>query len=240
MHIPRASVLLLGLSACLSVHVQAATDNRIPVLNESQVGEWWGIPAGTQLAAPAYPARYAADRAPACVAVGYLLNADGTTSDLGLLKSWSAAEPRRGREAYWREFANEAASAMAQWRFVPTPGSGGPRQVYTVATFLFAPTDAVELAKRCAIPNLPEHIIALSRINHVRLRMSGRDIFDRLEISPSLELAQAARASEARMRRTEFFNQQMLQAAQQQSQSSPPPSGGGNDGGGGGGKPGGD
>lgn len=226
MGIVRASGLLLAFATCFSAQ---AVEKKIPVVNESQIGDWWGISAGSGLVAPAYPAAYVNGKAEVCMAVGYLLNADGTTSNFGVLKSWSAAEPKRGRDAYWQAFANEAASALSQWRFVPKPGSGDPQQVYTVATFLFAPADAGELAKHCAIPSLVEHIVALGGNSRVRLRMSGSDIFSRLDVSPSKELVHTSRESEARFRQTESFNQQRLRAAPQ----SPPASGGGNSGGGG-------
>ena len=215
----RAAIFWLLMPACLAA---SAGENRIPIVNENRIGDWWGIPAGSRLAPPAYPARYADDRAQVCMAVGYLLNADGTTSDLGVLKSWSAAEPRRGRDKYWQAFADEAAAALLQWRFVPKPGEQ-PRSVYTVATFLFAPSDADELARHCAIPSLVQHIVALGENDQVRLRMSGSDIFNRLDVSPSMELIRYSNKSGAQLRRMELTNQAALRAAQQRDQSQQQP-----------------
>ena len=174
---------LIALSACTVVQAQ----DRISIVNEGGIRDAWALAPGATLPVPAYPAAYAAEQAETCVAIGYLLNADGTTSDFALLKSWSAGEPRREREAFWSAFANDASGALARWRFVPRPEVTSPVPVYTVATFLFGAKNGAELRKRCAIPSLAFRIIELRQSAKTRRRMSGSEIFSRLHIDPAVE-----------------------------------------------------
>jgi len=174
---------LFALSVCMTVQAQ----DKIRVVDEGGIRDAWALAPGATLPVPAYPAAYAAEQAETCVAIGYLLNADGTTSDFALLKAWSAAEPRREREAFWSAFANDASSALARWRFVPRPEVASPVPVYTVATFLFASSNAMELRNRCAIPRLAFRILELRQSGKARRRMGGSEIFSRLVIDPALE-----------------------------------------------------
>lgn len=177
------AALLLGVT--ISMGVFAA--DKIQVVNEGGIGEAWALPSGTRLAVPLYPAQYAEQKAEVCVAVGFLLNEDGTTSDFSLLKSWSALEPKRGSDEYWAAFAGAAAEALAQWRFVPKPGIETPKPIYTAATFLFSPNDPQQLRKRCVIPQLAERIFELRQDGRARRHMAKNDIFKQLELDPVLE-----------------------------------------------------
>lgn len=176
--------VLLMLASAASV---AQTQDKIRVVNEGGISHAWTLPPGSKLAVPAYPVEYADNQAEVCVAIGYLLNADGNTSDFALLKSWSAREPRQKREAYWGAFARAASTALSQWRFIPKPDVAVPRQVYTVATFVFASPNLRETSKRCAIPNLGQRLVELRHDNRARRRMSAVDVFDRLDLDPALE-----------------------------------------------------
>lgn len=178
--------LLLGM-LMLSVCTVVQAEDKIRVVNEGGIRDAWALAPGAMLPVPAYPAAYAADQGETCVAIGYLLNADGSTSDFALLKSWSASEPKRDRDAFWSAFANDASNALARWKFVPRPEVASPEPVYTVATFLFASKNAAELRKRCAIPSLAFRIVELRQSGKVRRRMSGFQVFDRLAIDPALE-----------------------------------------------------
>lgn len=161
--------------------------DRIRVVNEGGIRDEWTLAPGAVLPVPAYPEAYASDQGEVCVAIGYLLNADGTTSDFALLDAWSANEPKRDRDEYWSTFAGDASNALARWRFAPRAEVGNPRPVYTVATFLFASKNPAELRKHCAIPNLMMRLVELRYDTRLSRRMAGQDIFTRLEIDPTLE-----------------------------------------------------
>ena len=167
----------------------ARAADRIQVVNEGGIRDAWTLPVGAKLAMPGYPAQYAAKPAQACVAIGYLIHADGHTSDFALLRAWSASEPpQRQRDAYWGAFAGAASSALSQWRFQPRPEVATPRPVYSVATFVFATAAPLELRKRCAIPNLTQRIVELKQDVRSRRRIAANSVFDRLDIDPNLEV----------------------------------------------------
>ncbi len=178
--------MLYGLVALL-ICVSAQAEDRIRVANEGGIRDDWTLPPGAKLAVPAYPSRYADSKADVCVAIGYLLNPDGTTSDFSLLKGWAEQEPRQEREAYWKTFAGGASAALSTWKFVPRSDSVTPRAVYTVATFVFGSAASLELRKRCVIPNLAQHLLELRHDNRLKRRMAEKGLFDRLDIDPLLE-----------------------------------------------------
>lgn len=179
----RLSFALLMLAIC----TLAQAGNKIGIVNEGGIRDAWMLAPGAKLPAPAYPEAYAANQAEACVAIGYLLNADGTTSDFAMLNAWSAAEPKRDRDAYWTAFAQDASNALALWKFLPRPEVASPKPVYTVATFLFASANPAELRKRCAIPNLGMRLVELRHDSRLARRMASQDVFARLDIDPMME-----------------------------------------------------
>ena len=178
-----AAWLLLALAASGS----AAAGDKIRVANEGGIRDAWTLAPGAKLPVPAYPVEYAASQSETCVAIGYLLKPDGSTSDFALLKAWGANEPKQERDAYWAAFANAASGALARWQFEPRPEVSSPRAVYTVATFVFGSANVQETRKRCGIPNLAMHILELRQNTKARRRMSGNTVFDQLDIDPSLE-----------------------------------------------------
>lgn len=108
------------------------------VANEGRIGDKWMLAEGATLAVAEYPAPLAARGDDACIALGYLINEDGTTSDFAVLKQWNSAagddEPQAG---YWQQFAQSGADALSQWRFQARPGVEVVRPTYTVATLSF-------------------------------------------------------------------------------------------------------
>lgn len=176
-------VLMTALLASITASASGPA-GKIRVVNEGGIRDAWMLPQGATLPVPAYPQMHARAQAEVCVAIGYLLNPDGTTSDFALLKGWSAAEPAKDRDAYWAAFAKDAANALAHWRFLPRPGVRQPMPVYTVATFLFGSNAPATLRKRCAINDAGLRLAELKRDGKARQRMAGQDIFDRLDIEP--------------------------------------------------------
>lgn len=168
----------------------------IRVVNEGGIRDEWTLPPGYQLAMPAYPAAYVGQRAEACVAIGYLINPDGSTSDFALLKSWTSADVSRSDQDYWAAFANAAAQALSQWRFQPRPEVTAPRPVYTVATMMFAASP--DLRSRCAIPNLAIRLRELRQDSSARRKMNTA-LFDRLELDPSASLREQDAMRQPRM-----------------------------------------
>jgi len=150
------STLLLG--ACGIAH---AADT-IRMVDEGGIRTQWTLAAGATLAMPQYPVDVARS-APvdACMALGYRIAPDGTTSDFRVLKQWNdasgAIEPVDGA---WAAFAQSAADAVSQWKFAPR-ADASPEAVYTVATLTWRgrnTTDPRTLQAHCRIDSLAAHM----------------------------------------------------------------------------------
>ena len=167
--------------ACALACAVAHASDRIAVANEGNIRDRWMLAEGVPLATPVYPPAYLSRGDSVCVAVGYLLNPDGTTSDFALLKAWTSAGTREPVAGYWAAFAGAAGDALKQWRFKPRPEVATPVPVYTVGTFVFgirgAPT---ELRKRCALPDLADRLRQLRGAPH-----REAVVLDRLDLGPA-------------------------------------------------------
>jgi hypothetical protein len=173
----RWPVLLCCALACATVRAA----DRIPVANEGGIRDRWMLADGVTLAAPNYPQEFIRRGDEVCVAVGYLLKADGTTSDYTLVKAWSSAgatsEPAPG---YWSAFAEAAADALKQWRFKPRPEITTATPVYTVGTFVFGMRGAKnELRQHCTVPNLA------ARLRELKSGARRNMLLESLDLGPT-------------------------------------------------------
>ncbi|MGN6113315.1 MAG: hypothetical protein ACTHOC_10000 [Luteimonas sp.] len=186
---------LLLFAAMAALAFPAAAADRIPVAGEGTLGARWSAVPGT-LFAPAYPEAYAAGNEQVCVVIGYLLNADGHTSDFSLLKSWSSGSNARSRTDFWEAFAGDASRALSLWEFKARPGAT-PQPVYTAATFVFGPGNPAETKAHCAIPDLAQRLAELRYDSRAGRLMAG-GIFSRLDIDPAVEMRRQRRATTQR------------------------------------------
>lgn len=161
--------------------------DQVRVVNEGGIKNAWTLPAGARLPTPVYPPQFSGSALEVCVAIGYLVNADGSTSDFALLKGWnSGVGEREPEDGFWAAFAQASAAALQQWHFQPRPEVTRPVPVYTVATMLFGKQGVAispELRRRCAIPNLPQHLAAI-RADPSKRRQLNTDLFDRMQLKP--------------------------------------------------------
>lgn len=131
---------------------------RLHIANEGAIRDRWMLADGAKLAAPGYPGAFAERGDNVCMAMGYAINPDGSTSDFGLLKAWtSSTGDKEPAEGFWEAFSQASASALSQWKFKPRPEVTDPQPTYTVATMTFMgrqATDAAGLRSRCAISDL--------------------------------------------------------------------------------------
>jgi hypothetical protein len=161
-----------------------AADNRIRIADEGKIGDQWSLVPGTQLMPP-YPDAYANDPEEVCLVVGYLVNADGTTSDFSLLKSWTSGSNSRTRKDFWSEFADMSSRALAQWRYAPKDAASSP--VYTAATFVFGrPDNAADTRTHCEVSDLTQRLVELRYDPHSS-RLMKRGIYSKLAIDPGVE-----------------------------------------------------
>jgi hypothetical protein len=157
----------------------------IPVVNEGGIRDKWMLAPGTTIATPAYPQAFVRRNDEVCIAVGYLLNADGTTSDYALLRAWTSAGEDAPEPGYWSAFAEAAGDALKQWRFQPRPEVAMAQPVYTVGTFVFGMHGAsTALRQRCVIPNL---VARLRELKAAARRPGG--ILPRLDLGPEAGVA---------------------------------------------------
>ena len=126
----------LALAMLLSGVAVAQEKQRIA--NEGTIGDKWMLADGAVLATAVYPASLAARGDNACIALGYLIGKDGTTSDFAVLKQWNSdAGENAPVEGYWQAFAQAGADAVSQWRFKARPAVDVVIPTYTVATLGF-------------------------------------------------------------------------------------------------------
>lgn len=157
----------------------------VRVANEGDIKQAWTLPAGVHLAAPVYPPQFVERGLEVCIAVGYLLNPDGSTSDFAMLKGWnSESGTREPADGFWAAFAEAGAAAVQQWRFQPRPEVERPVPVYTVATMMFGKKGATlspELRRHCTIPSLARHLADLRGDKKAR-RLLDTELFDRMRL----------------------------------------------------------
>ena len=146
-----------ALLLCLAAGIAHAQGN-IRIVNEGGIRDQWMLADGVQLIAPGYPAQFVDRGDSVCLALGYAIKPDGSTSDFSLLKSWSSStgnvEPLEG---FWDTFAQAGANALSEWRFKPRPEVDEPVAIYTVATLSFRGKDAIEaeaLRAHCEVSDL--------------------------------------------------------------------------------------
>lgn len=134
----------------------AQAQDVVRVANEGAIRDAWTAAPGGSFAAPGYPAVFAARADEVCLALGYRIEPDGSTSSFTLLKAWnSAAGEQEPVDGFWDAFSQAAAAAVGQWRFAPKPEIGSPRPVDTVATLTFGATgDQAALRAHCRIGDL--------------------------------------------------------------------------------------
>ena len=146
----------------------AYAEDDLRVVNEGGVGQYWKAGEGAKFAGPGYPASQAAHPDQVCLALGYKVNANGSTSDFAILNRDSSADAARANAAYWEAFEQSAAAAVAQWKFAPRD-PGKPVPLYTVTTMRFGPQAGSPPAS-CAVTDVAA---ALADGRSRRYRMSA-------------------------------------------------------------------
>lgn len=168
-------------AAVLAMGAATASDKDRVIANEGRIGDRWALADGVQLAMAQYPPALAPRGDDVCVALGYQINEDGTTSDFAVLKQWnSATEEDEPVDGYWAQFAQSAADALGQWRFKPKDGVA-PRPTYTVATVGFSGGKGQDPAfvSHCKVGDLSAFL----------QKVKSRNVMDRSSVRRDMERA---------------------------------------------------
>ena len=131
----RLSPALFAVALCCAFGATAAERAiDLEVVDEGHLAEKWMLAEGSTAVAPGYPQKFADSGREVCMAFGYRIDPDGSTSDYRVLTQWNSLtggkEPQRG---FWSAFEQSAAQAVSQWKFRPREGVA-PEATYTVAT----------------------------------------------------------------------------------------------------------
>ena len=153
-----ANAMMVAIVASLAATAGAAElDPNLAIVDEGQLGASWSVAEGATIAAPGYPQQFADTGREVCMAFGYLVNPDGTTTDYKVLTQWNSLtgsnEPEFG---FWDAFSQSAAQAVSQWKFQPREGVT-PEATYTVATLGWqsgAAGDPAAVRARCKVDDL--------------------------------------------------------------------------------------
>ncbi len=155
----RTKVAALAAFTMLYAAAGLAAD-KIRVVNEGGIRDEWMLADGVKLVAPGYPSQYTERGDSVCVAMGYSIKPDGTTSDFSVVKAWnSAAQDKEPVPGYWDAFSQASAQALSQWKFKPRPEIAEPKPTYTVATMTFMGKDGSDptgLRSKCGIADLAD------------------------------------------------------------------------------------
>lgn len=166
--------------ACITLAAVAAPGlaaDKVRVVNEGGIKDQWTLAEGAKLAAPGYPAALVEQGDNVCLALGYAIKPDGTTSDFSVVKSWSSGGEKQS-DAYWDAFAQASAAAVSQWKFAPRPEVADPQPTYTVATMQFMgkqAMDGAELRGHCRVDDLAAQLKRNERNNPMNSQVR-RDI----------------------------------------------------------------
>lgn len=136
-----------------------AAGEDIRIANEGGIAGWWRLADGVRIEAPGYPEDALASAHAVCLALGYVIQPDGSTSDHVVVRRWSDAAD--DGSVAWDSFGQSASRALSQWRFVPRQGAGAARPAFTVATFVFSARQPIagDLRAHCRVDDVMDAVV---------------------------------------------------------------------------------
>lgn len=132
-----------------------AEQSQVRIVDEGKL-DAVGLSMSARSPDAAYPAAYATSKDDVCVAIGYTVNADGSTGNFRLLRAWSSDRSRAESDArYLDAFTMAATEAVSQRRYRAQEASP---LVATAATITFEGSGtANRLADRCKVNQLADY-----------------------------------------------------------------------------------
>jgi hypothetical protein len=154
--------IAVSIAFSLSCIAVAHAADKVRTVNEGGIRDQWTLADGVKLAVPAYPVEFAkGEPRDVCLALGYEIGADGSTSGFRVLKQWNSdTEAKEPVDGFFGGFAQAGADAVSQWKFKPLPQVAA-QPTFTVATLtwqVIKDTDPAALRAHCRIDNLAAHV----------------------------------------------------------------------------------
>jgi hypothetical protein len=146
------------LATAVALATATASAGRVGIVSENDLAKTWTLTPESARFVAGYPAAAGDKGGDVCVNLGFMIQADGSTSDYTLMKAWSSTTSDKAElDRLSAPFVQNAAAVVSRWKFVPT---GKPRQLYTSATMAFRPgqVNPVELREHCRIDDLEQFV----------------------------------------------------------------------------------
>jgi hypothetical protein len=164
----------------------------VAIISEGGTASLWRPAPGVPVVMPGYPESVTDKSEDVCVGIGYLLKADGSTSDVAILNSWGSNTPEgNAPEGHFNPYALYAAAAVLKWRFTPVGGGqANIKPMYTAASFAFttnAQTDPKPLRERCVIADLAGFVAKARQAAYKRGNVKKAEMArDRVQAPPTI------------------------------------------------------
>jgi len=177
---------MIALRYCAAAMAVLATGlslaDRIDIVSEAQANKLWLPDPNARQFVAGYP-ESAPDKArDVCVSIGYLIGADGRTSNFTEMKSWTnATQDGALKQEEAAPYVQVAALVVSQWKFVPV---GKPHSIYTSSSFAFDGSRKLGeegIRGQCRIDDLPAFVHRAKQRAESRgdLARAHREAYDR-------------------------------------------------------------
>jgi len=154
---------MIALRYCAAAMAVLATGlslaDRIDIVSEAQANKLWLPDPNARQFVAGYPESEPDKARDVCVSIGYLIGADGRTSNFTEMKSWTnATQDGALKQEEAAPYVQVAALVVSQWKFVPV---GKPHSIYTSASFAFDGSKKLgepAILGNCRIDDLPTFV----------------------------------------------------------------------------------
>jgi len=159
-----------------------AVANRIDIVSELEAPKVWQPDPGARQFVAGYPEAAPDKSRDVCVSIGYLIDADGKTSNFTEMSSWTGASPDGAmKQAEAAPYVQVAALVVANYKFVPV---GRAHSIYTATTFAFDGSKKLgeeAIRGQCRIADLPGLVARAKQRADSRgdLARARRETYDR-------------------------------------------------------------
>lgn len=142
----------------LETAIAKAEDEVVIVRNHQDHRFWKGISPASELKPPAYPKELLRAGVSGCVAIGFYIESDGSTSNYRVLNSVvgdsrSGKVGKKDKRAITSMFGNASVKSLEGMRFEPGTENPGRKRGFSYTHMSFS-ADALPLQRSCDIPDL--------------------------------------------------------------------------------------